>query len=113
MSTPENPFEIDRFTPELKADIAGDERMLNYDNTTIFKFGRVAFLNHIKIQSDNPNEEDNFVFNCDMLITILEAYEFPIHSAAYPSEGLVDFYMENTVADLDSEMEGLDEQNKS
>lgn len=107
MYDPENPLGIDRFTPQLKADVAGDEKTLNYDNTTIFKFGRVALLNHIKIQPDDPSKQDNFVFNCDMLITILEAYEFPIHTAAYPSEELVDFYMENTTADLDGEMERL------
>jgi hypothetical protein len=97
---------IDRFSPDVKVEVSGNEHTFSYGNTDIFQFGRgYGMFDHIYYHET----EDYFIFNCDDLIKALIAHDFPHHHFPYPPEDVVEFYLSNTASTIDQEMGKIDE----
>lgn len=111
MGVSENPFEIDRFSPDVKIQVGRFTMSLNYDNTDIYQFGRgYGMFDHIHVSNmvEGDVDENEYIFNCDDLIKALIAHDFPRHYFPYPPKDLVEFYLTHTVESIDQEMGGLD-----
>ncbi len=104
MQNPENPYEIDRLSPDVKVQIGREVLHLTCDNTDIYQFGRgYGMFDHIHVRTpieveldsgeEAEIEESNYIFNCDDLIKALIAHDFPRHYFPYPPEDIVEFYM--------------------
>lgn len=92
-------------SPILRLANGVGETVLDHTNTVLYKFTRAPELSHIYWHSE---DEQTYIFLCDGIndptFQALEALEFPICIAWYPTDKDVEMYLQWQKTRLESEL---------